>query len=219
MSGVRRFACATARAMNSRSLSLTAGWSSPTYVRYTGKLATISPSARVRLPSVKSRRGAVLLGDGVQPVREHVQLGGHRDLHDEPLAFVDDLREGGALLDEAGVQAAPSRAPGCDRRRCRSGGSETRTRWSRQWPSCPGQRLAGAQDLLGDDVEVAARRRARRRARTRAAASGSIRPGRRAHRDGRPGARSPVPRRRAERRGGASRRRLRGPPCEWRPAR
>src|SRR4029453_15330081 len=120
--------------MNSRSRSFTARWSSPTYVRYTGKLATISARARVRLPRVKSREercssemafsrcasmfssdtidgcmtrrlhSEALPGEGVTPVGEHFHPRPPRPVHDEPLAFVDDLREGRALLDETGIQ-------------------------------------------------------------------------------------------------------------------
>ena len=52
---------------------------------------------------MKSRDERCFSEIAVEPVAEHVELGGHRRLHDEPLALVDDLGEGRSLVDEPGV--------------------------------------------------------------------------------------------------------------------
>ena len=103
-------------------------------------------------------RGAVLLGDRVQAMRERVELGGHRGLHDEPLAVVHDLGEAGAVADEARVvllHGARLRAIDEDTvqqvQELVAGGAGGGPRLR--------QLLARRQDLLGHDVDLAARAR------------------------------------------------------------
>src|SRR2546428_7680859 len=56
-------------------------------------------------------RAAVLLGDAVEAMAQHVQLGSHRGLHDEPLALVDHLRERRAGAYSSTPATLPAPAP------------------------------------------------------------------------------------------------------------
>ena len=100
-------------------------------------------------------RGAVLLGDRVETMGEHVQLGGHRGLHDEPLAVVHDLREPRPVADQArvvlfhGARLGPVDEDAVQEiQELVAGGAGGGPRVR--------QLLAGGQDLLGHHVDLAA---------------------------------------------------------------